>query len=287
MREASVLTFDVGGSKTAWGVVTASGELLKEGRFITPREPAAFVDELLGVVEKHGKEVQALGIGIAGTVSADHRHTLICPNIPGLSHLDLREALEETKLPLSIDNDGRAALVGEAWQGAAQDKSSVLLLTLGTGVGGGVMQRRVILPHPTDISQELSHFLVDHQDFFPATAGKGTVEALIGGKNLEERYGVSLQEMAERVRKNDAEAIEFWQHVSFACMKCLRALVASYGSSAIIIGGVGVHDLEYYVQESPPCPVIPATLGEQAALYGMARIAFDELEEADKDWDES
>ena len=85
--------------------------------------------------------------------------------------------------PLTIlENDARCALIGEVWKGSAQEFSSAVLLTLGTGVGGAVMQKGTVLPHPQSISLEIGRLIVDPTDIFPTTSGFGTVEALIGGR---------------------------------------------------------------------------------------------------------
>ncbi len=288
MSNHTVLAFDVGGTKTAWAEISEEGVLKQQGSFPTPQDRKLFLAELQKVVQKHDS-VAAIGIGIAGTVSADHRGTLVCTNIPGLSHLELCEIVESTSgKPVALDNDGRCALIGEAWLGAAKDTSSAVLITLGTGVGGAVMQRHNILPHPTDLSREISHLPADPCDLFPASSGRGTVEALIGGKNIEERYGVKLNELAADMRAEKPDAEEFWGYVHEAFMQCIRAIYDAYNCRMIIVGGRGVADLNFYLAGTKtPCPIIPAYFGAQSGLYGAARLALDAAEESGKDWDEA
>lgn len=283
----NVLAFDVGGTKTAWAVVTDDGHMSEQGTYATPQEAEPFLASLIAIIQAH-PEVVTVGIGIAGTVSADHKGTLVIPNIPHLSHLELTEQVTQaTSKPVALDNDGRCALIGEVWLGAARDTSSAVMLTLGTGVGGAVMQRHKILPHPTDLSLEISHLPADPADLYPAPSGAGTVEALLGGKNIEARYGVSLAEMAEKVRTGDAEAQEFWDIVSHAFHQCVRAIHQVYSCRMIVVGGRGVADLAYYLgSEEPACPVVPAELGSNAGIVGAARIALDLATEEAKDWDE-
>ncbi|HSI20765.1 MAG TPA: ROK family protein [Verrucomicrobiae bacterium] len=279
----TVLAFDIGGTKTAWAIVDEEGTLGKRGEFATPQDRETFLAQFKKVVDAHA-DVAGVGIGIAGTVSANHKNTLVCPNIPELSHLELSETVSK---PCAIDNDGRCALIGEAWLGAATDTSSAVMITLGTGVGGAVMQRYKVLPHPTDLSLEISHLVADPDDYYPAKAGRGTIEALIGGKNIEARYEVSLAEMSGRTQKDDTDATEFWQILQHAFHQCIRAIHEAYGCRMIIVGGRGVKDLPLYLGGNPtPCPVIPAKLGPDAGLYGAARLGFDAVEEDAKDWDE-
>jgi glucokinase len=284
---SNALAFDVGGTKTAWALIDEEGRFGTHAEFPTPQNRDEFLVAIRAIVAQH-PEAATIGVGIAGTVHLDHKHTLVCPHIPGLSHFDLAGAIKtELNRPIVIDNDGRCALLGEAWVGAATEASSAVMITLGTGVGGAVMQRTRVLPHPKDLSKEISHLMVDPNDLYPAKAGRGTVEALIGGKNVEERFGVSLKEMAAGVEKNDADAIAFWQELQPAFLKCIQAIRGVYGCNMIIVGGIGSKDLAYYLGDNtPPCPVIPAQFGPMAGLFGAAKLAWDASFDDAKDWDE-
>jgi glucokinase len=284
----TILAFDAGATKTAWALISEDGTKTDQGVFPTPREREGFLAAVRDVLESFPDHINAVGIGVAGMVSPDHRNTFVCPNIPGLSYLELATFVESTSgKPCAVENDGRCALIGEVWQGVAQETSGAVLITLGTGVGGAVMQRRKILEHPTDLSQEISHLMVDPHDLFPASSGHGTVEAMIGGRNLEERYGVTLEEMARLVRKEDPEAIDFWNLVSEAFAKCILAIHATYDCKMIIVGGRGCADLAYYLGDmKTPCPVVAAGLGAEAGLYGAAKMGMAAADEAAKDWDE-
>lgn len=285
MDTVTVLGVDVGGTKTAWAVTDEHGTVLKNGTYPTPTHKEAFLKALSKLVQAHS--VQAVGIGIAGTVSADHEDVIVCSNLPELSHTQLVDHLKESgQEHVALDNDARCALIGEVWLGAAQEMTSALMLTLGTGVGGAVMQKGVIKAHPLDVSQEIGRIVVDSNDFFPAFGGCGTVEALLGGHNLEERLQISLAEEATKIRKNDPEAKKVWRTIADFFILTIRAVHDEYHCKNIIIGGKGGKDLEFYLQDTPPCPVIPAVLGEKAGVIGAARIALDLWEESQKDWDE-
>lgn len=286
MEKLKFLGFDVGGTKTAWGVFDIEGNLLLENQKPTPQTKDDLIDLIMAVVQKN--KVKSIGIGIAGTISADHKDTIICPNIPSLGHAEIVERVKEAGVELvSLENDARAALIGEVWKGAAQDMSSAVLLTLGTGVGGAVMQKGKILPHPLTINQEIGRLIVDSTDVFPNPNGRGTVEAFLGGKNLERRLQISMADIAHGVRAGDKESLEIWEEISYFFEISIKAIHATYYCKNIIIGGRGVNDLEFYMGDKKyPCPILPATLKEKAGLYGAARVAID-LYEADNqtDWD--
>lgn len=279
-----VLAFDIGATKTGWGCVDLTGKLSEHGSFPTAEQQEPFVDNLLQVIKKHTSA--AIGIGMAGTISADHEDLVVCPNVPTLSHLQLVRLLREGGAPLTIlENDARCALIGEVWKGSAQEFSSAVLLTLGTGVGGAVMQKGTVLPHPQSISLEIGRLIVDPTDIFPTTSGFGTVEALIGGRNLQERFGISLADEAQRAGKGEAQSLEIWGYIAEYFHLCLESVYAEYRCKTIIIAGKGVRNLSLYLGDKPPpCPVIAAVLGEQAGIFGAARLALDIYEEDKKEW---
>jgi len=286
METPQVLGIDIGGTKTAWAVMDDQGKISKQGTYPTPTHKEAFLRALVNLGRSH--KVEAIGIGIAGTVSADHEHILVCTNLPELSHVELVSHLKENGLShITLDNDARCALIGEVWLGSAQDLTSAVLLTLGTGVGGAVMQKGIIKAHPLDVTREIGRIIVDSSDVFPASAGAGTIEAFLGGRNLEDRLQINLAEEAKNVHLGSPEAKKVWRTIADFFINTVRALYDEYHCKAIIIAGKGVRDLEYYSQDPTPCPVIPAKLGELAGLYGAGRIALDLWEENQKDWDET
>lgn len=277
MSPKNYLGIDAGASKTGWAVMTGEGKILEEGQYPTPTEKDQFVRKLENLVLAH--PTQAVGIGLAGTISANHEDIVVSPNLPDLSHTQLVNLLKEENEHSTLDNDARCALIGEVWQGAAQKMSNVVLLTIGTGVGGAVMQKGVIHPHPEDINKEIGRIVVDPQDGFVSLSGRGTIEAFLGGRNLEQRLGIDMRQMAIKVREGSQEAREVWKQISYYFILCMRAIKTLFDCETILIGGVGSKDLKYYLQEEPPCPVIPARLGEKAGVYGAARIAIDLVKE--------
>jgi len=285
----TALAFDIGGTKVAWALIDEEGTVKKQGHQATPHDRTEFMALLDKLIRAH--KADCVGIGMAGVFSSDHSTLLSSPNIPELRDLELRTfAAELMGAPAALDNDARCALIGEVWKGAAQDTSSAVLITLGTGVGGAIMQRQRILPHPQDITLEVGYIIADPTDLFPAISGRGSIEGLLGGKNLEKRFDCNMHELATAARKKDEEALELWKVISYYFQESLQAIHSVYRCKMVIVGGKGLHDLEFYMQDEPPCPVVPAMLGENAGLIGAARIAFDALEasneEAVRDWDE-
>lgn len=285
MSDAQFLGIDVGGTKTAWGIFSEKGQLVSDGKMATPQDREELLNALTKIVT--AQPIAAVGIGIAGTTSANHEDVIVCQHIPSLSHVELaRELRERCNTLVTLDNDARCALIGEVASGAAKDHSSAVMLTLGTGVGGAVMQKGIVLPHPIDVSKEIGRIIADPTDGLVTPEGRGSIEALIGGVNLEQRFGIKLKRIAEQVRVGDENAAALWKQISYYFIQCIRAVYSAYSCKLIIIGGVGSNDLKYFLQDEPPCPVVAAKLGEMAGVYGAAALAVDLYrEETVEDWD--
>ena len=144
MPESCVLGVDLGGTAIKLGLFSIDGELLAEPQRPTP-QPATpgsvcvEIAEAISLLDPDGKAA-VVGIGLPGPMDADARVARVCINLPGWEEVPLAAWLEpRLKRRVTLANDGNCALVGEAWKGAAVGCSDVVLLTLGTGVGGGVM----------------------------------------------------------------------------------------------------------------------------------------------------
>jgi glucokinase len=276
------LGFDIGGTKTAWGVVGDDGVVKVRGQFPTPQQREELVKSLLKVIKD--QKPTAIGIGIAGTVSADHQDIVVCPHIPELSHFELIQTIQKDyPIPVALDNDARCALIGEVWAGKAQDISSVVMITLGTGVGGAVMQKGVVLPHPHDITQEIGYTIADPSDLLPASTGRGSIESLLGGQNLEERFGIPMAELVAQARNEDPDAVETFKTISYYFIQSVRAIYDIYQCKLILVGGKGSKDLDLYLRDIPPCPVEAAELGEVAGVVGAARLGLDLYEQEQRE----
>lgn len=269
MTTKPILALDIGGTTSRWALVAHTGKLLKFGESQSPKSEATLLRWVSQLVRTHS--VAHVGIAIAGTVSVDHQDTLVCTNLPNLSHRHLAAHVETLGVACQLENDARCALLGEQWLGAARHIENALMLTIGTGVGGAILRGGAVLPHPTDLHEEIGRLMIDRNDLFPAESGAGTLEGLLGGKNLEARFAVKLSELAAGARRGSREALLAWEPIQEITHRCLAVVAATYAPERIIFGGKGGKDLEWYLgEQEPPVAVVAAALGERAGLLGAA-----------------
>ena len=154
---------DVGGTKIAGGVVDEQGTVLEQLRVESPaQDPEAIEEAIAGLVARlRGRhEVTAVGVGAAGYIDSNRSKVYFAPNV-AWRDLDLRGELEERiDLPVVIENDANAAAWGEFRFGAGEDVDDLVLITVGTGVGGGLVLDSRLYRGAFGVAGELGHLRV-------------------------------------------------------------------------------------------------------------------------------
>jgi glucokinase len=136
----------VGGTKIAAGVVTPEGKILKEARYPTPASGDRLVESIARAVleVKDGFEVGGACLAVAGLILAQENRVVFSPNLHAVEGIPLKDEIEpRIGVPLTVENDANAAAWGEFRFGAGSDVDHLVFLTLGTGVGGGVISHGV------------------------------------------------------------------------------------------------------------------------------------------------
>ncbi len=165
-----VLAADVGGTNTRMAVVNENGDILKllkksthckEGRDEMIKFIVSFAGETIEKSKLPKDEICGVGIGFPGPLNADTGTIFNPPNLNGWDNVPLRDILEkELRVPVAIENDANAAALGEWWKGAGSGTSSLVCITLGTGVGGGIVMDGKVWHGASSIAGEIGHTTV-------------------------------------------------------------------------------------------------------------------------------
>jgi glucokinase len=186
--EPRAIGLDIGGTKIAGGVVTAGGEILERTRVPTPpTDEAATLAAMVAVVDQlRGRHpgVDAIGVGAAGMVEWPRGRLRWAPH-NAYRNLELRRLLHErTGLPTIVDNDARAAAWAEARFGAGAGTDDLVLVTVGTGIGGGLVLGGAVFRGTAGLGGEVGHMIVA-PDGDPCDCGnRGCLEAMASGSAL-------------------------------------------------------------------------------------------------------
>ena len=179
---------DVGGTKVLGGVVDESGKILKTLREDTPKNGGAELNKVVAdvVLELH-KEFSASGVCITapGFISSDRRTVLAVPNIPDWDQRDLASEIKElTGLSCVIENDANAAAWGEAIYGAGKGISHSIILTIGTGIGGGVVMNGQLYRGANGCAAEFGHLRIVPNGELCGCGARGCFEQYASGSAL-------------------------------------------------------------------------------------------------------
>jgi glucokinase len=191
-RRNAVLTagVDIGGTKLLAVAATEKGEIVAERREPTAAGPDAILSAIAAVVADLAAAepgIAAVGVGLPGLVDLDGAVSY-APNLPGFVGIPARERLAAAcSLPLVVDNDANVAALGEVLHGAGRGHREVLVVTLGTGIGGGLVIDGAVHRGGRGFAGEIGHFTVDLDGPLCACGGRGHWETIASGSALGRR----------------------------------------------------------------------------------------------------
>jgi glucokinase len=287
---ARVIGVDVGGTKTLAAVIDRTGRIERTVRhptILTSQE--ALLDALAAAVrELRTADVQAVGFGVPARVDQRTGGALGAVNIP-LTDARFRDEMQDRLgLPVSVDNDASMAALAEHRLGAGRDSRDLVLLTLGTGVGGGAILDGALVRG----WGELGHMVIveDGEPCLGACTGRGHVEAYCAGPAVDrvaERVLGPGATSYDLIAQRHPALAEVGRHLGAA----IASLVNVFGPEVVVIGGgfgiAAFDQLESPLREVvrrdalPPggeVRVVPAELGPRAGVIGAGLAALDDLE---------
>lgn len=285
------LGIDLGGTSVKSVAVTREGDALSKAN--VPFDASASLDfaaAIRDIVERTKTERGAMpshiGLSAPGLASRDGRTIANMPGrLHGLEGLNWQKHLDSS-LPVPVLNDAHAALLGEAWLGAARGFQNVFMLTLGTGVGGAAIVDGRLLKGALGRAGHLGHISLDLDGPRDICRVPGSLEVMIGNCTIEQRTGGQFKtthELVEAHQCGDAFASEAWLNSVRALGYAISSLINVLDPEAVIIGGgiarsgrVLFQPLEQFVRDTEwrvgpePVKLLPAKLGEFAGAYGAA-----------------
>lgn len=304
---------DVGGTKIAGGVIDEDGTIVEELRVVSPATSAeAIEDAIAGLVTelKTRHDISAVGVGAAGYVDKARAVVMFAPNI-AWRNVDLKGELEaRVDLPVVIENDANAAAWGEFRYGAGHDIDDLLLVTVGTGVGGGVVLDGELYRGAFGVGAEIGHMRVvpngilcgcgNHGCFEQYASGNALVRearASASGGSLLARHLLDLAGgdvdkitgplVTEAARSGDPFAIEQLADLGKWLGEGIASLTAILDPAVVVIGGgvseagellLGPTRAAFAAQltgrgHRPSLEIRKARLGNRAGLIGAADLA--------------
>ena len=302
---------DVGGTKIAAGVVTPEGEILNEVRYPTAAGRERLVSSIARAIVEARDEYEVGGVCLAvpGTVLSARNKVSDAPNLHAIEGIPLKDELEErTGLAATVENDANAAAWGEFRFGAGSEVDHLIFLTLGTGVGGGVISHGILLRGAQGAGGELGHVTIQATGPRCACGNHGCLEALASGTAIARRARevasekpdsalgrlaverkVIGEDVTELARGGDAAALEVLEETGTWLGIGLAGFINVFNPEAIAIGGgvaragnliLDAARREVRLRATSPgrdlVEIKEATLGAESGVLGAGALARDE-----------
>ncbi|HEX2221903.1 MAG TPA: ROK family protein [Candidatus Limnocylindria bacterium] len=318
-----VLALDVGGTKIAAGVVSEAGELTGWLREPARSEegPTPMIERLVLLGRRSAQaagaaldHLDAVGVGCGGPLDARAGVIQSPPNLPGWVDVPLGPLLRDALgLPVHIDNDANAAVLGEHRFGAGRGATNLVYLTISTGIGGGVIADGRLLWGESGNAAELGHVSVAH-DGWPCHCGRrGCPEAFASGTGIARRAceaveagersalaalpggpaAITAEAVADAARAGDPLATRIWTQTTEVLGAAVANALNAFNPRRVILGGGVTRSGDLLLEpvrrialsqtlgpQTRDADIVPAELGERTGVLGAAAVALARLEEA-------
>ena len=286
----TAIGFDAGKTNIKAVAVDGAGRLLWRTSVPTrPSQTAADIKRILHDYERESGPAGCVGLCAPGLASKDHRSIVCLPgNVPQIEGLDWMDYLDRSS-PLAVLNDAQAAAVGEAWTGAAKGYAHAVVLTLGTGVGGGMICDGKLLQGVNGRAGHFGHLSIDLDGERGLVGTPGSLEDYIGDRTVSQRSGGTFTTTRDLVAAFDAgggDAATIWLRSVYALACGIVSILNAFDPQVVVIGG-GIasaggslfEPLHHFLDDlewrpaGEATPVVAAVLGDLAGAVGAAHFA--------------
>jgi glucokinase len=308
----NAIGLDVGGTKIAGVRVGAGAEVLERRSVSTPAEDEeAILDAVLGLArDLLDDDVLAIGVGAAGIVDDDD----VVRYSPNLAYRNLplgRAIRDETGLPSIVDNDANVAAWGEFRAGAARGVDDMLLVTVGTGIGGGIISGGRLCRGAHGFAAEIGHIIVEPGGPLCGCGNHGCWEQVASGTAVERAGARAAQAhpdsllgtlsgadpthvtgriVTEAARRDDAAARAVVEEIARRLGEGIAGLVNVLDPALVVVGGGAAEAGDLMLgparaafraaveapEHRPAVPIVAAELGNEAGCIGAALLALEE-----------
>ena len=307
-----VCAIDLGGTHLRAALVDQDGNIVSRFKQKTPiaNDPDVIVQAIITAVNEcqqsqGNRQVGAVSVVVPGTVNAEEGKIVKAPNVSALDEFNLCDALSsQLDLPALLENDANAAAVGEMWMGAARGSRTIVCVTLGTGVGGGIILAGKLWRGVDGAAAEVGHMCVEPFGGVACTCGsRGCLEVYASAtaivrmtKEASPRHShsnLNLDQLTSEAiylagKQGDKVALEVFHRMGIFLGIGIANLINILNPEMIVIGGGVANgwdlfegDMHHQVAErafpllAARVKIVRAECGDDAGLLGAARLAFD------------
>ncbi len=246
---------DVGGTNIKLGLVTPFGKIIAKTNLVTKsyrNHPRQLIDALVAAIRdltqdngKTLKDIAGVGIGLPGLIDVARGVVTFMPNIPGWKNIPLRGIIQsKLKLPVFMDNDVNLIALGEWKLGAGRGYKNLVCITLGTGVGGGLILDGALYRGEGFVAGEIGHIPLNEQGPACNCGGTGCFERYVGNRTLIDKavrmFGkksMRIEDTFALASRGNALALRFWRETATHIGNALVGVINLLNPRLVVIGG--------------------------------------------------
>jgi len=297
LLQEEVIGIDLGGTAIKMGRFNEQGNCLQSLTIPTPQPayPKIVLETLVRAIARLDSNNQSvtIGVGTPGIIDATGRIAKVAINLEGWRDIPLANWLEtEMGRPTILANDANCAGMGEYWLGAGKSFQNMIMLTLGTGVGGAIILDGKLYVGHNGMAGELGLMTLNLKGPPCNSGNSGSLEQYVSIQAIRRETGLEPHELGEKAEAGDEGALSFWQTYGSNLGTGITNILYAFDPEAVIIGGgvslsakfffpslqaeVKKRFLPSLQPESRPKPQFRlAELGNQAGMVGAAKLAWD------------
>lgn len=314
MSKNYAIGIDIGGTNLRAAVISARGEVVKKTKEPSGGDVLESLQKIIsslytGVGIDLQRDVAGIGIGVAGLVDRKKGAVLLSPNLHAVEGINFVESLQKQfPVPVFIENDANAAAVGEKWMGAGRGFDNFVLLTLGTGIGGGIIYEGRL----ANVAAEFGHMSINADGEKCPCGNSGCLELYAAARAMKARAVSALEKGAESLLRECSKGSFYKLTTEDIYKSALEGdnlardvlkdtgrhlgigfanIINIMSPEAIILAGGLVGAWDIYVQEAikeasrrtfkslfDSVKIIPSSLGDDAGIIGSAKLVFEGCE---------
>lgn len=306
---AYVLAADLGGTNLRMAVVTRDGQILHRERCLTPRnhEADAIVSAIVGLVDRcrefAGNDGFVVSVAAPIIMNLSEGKIGVSPNLPMLNGFPLQSEVEKAVgVTTILENDATAAAIGESWLGGSKNVQNSICLTLGTGVGGGLIINGQPVRGPDGTAGEIGHINVEPEGYPCGCGSRGCLEqyssatavvrmakeaAAESNSPLSGLNEFSAGQVYEAAINGDVVAINAFKRMGYYLGLVLAGLINVLNPEVIVLAGGLAAGWDAFIPETREqiekrafrvpadrVKLVRAELGDDAGILGVAKVAF-------------
>lgn len=303
MQKQYAIGIDLGGTNLRVALVSEDGSIVKKTK--VPSFEHLEESLLNSIAEVFTDEAMGIGIGVAGLIDRVNGIVTVSPNLPAIEGMNIVSSVKERfRVPVFIENDANVAALGEKWAGAGKEFNSFVLLTLGTGIGGGIIYNG----KPMNIAAEIGHMSIIANGVKCACGNHGCLETYASARAILENAVTTLERGAESVLRECCHG-NFYKLTPEDIYKAaidgdslsrdvlrdagrylgvgIASIINIFGPDAVILSGGLTGAWNIYIQEAvkeaskrtlkhlyDKVKILPSSLEDNAGIIGSAHLVF-------------